>query len=97
MPKKPQPEQAADVLDIHIIDIAAQLEALFRSVREVQRGVLTIRGALPRKEFDPGADVQARLGQMLQECNALSDAVSAAAEAAVSLPGLTSEERPDAP
>ena len=96
MPEKPRPEQAADVLDIHIIDIAAQLEALFRSVREVQRGVLTIRGALPRNEFDPAAEIQARLGQMLQECNALSDAVSAAADAAVSLPGLAPEETPDA-
>jgi len=92
MSQKSLSDQAADVLDIHIVDIAAQLEALLRSVRELQRRVLVIRGALPRTDADPGAEIQARLGQMLREAEALSDAVNAAADAALTSPGLTSEE-----
>ena len=90
-------ERAADVLDVHILDIAAQLEALLRSVREVQRGVLTIRGALPRRDVDPAAEVHARLGLMVAECNALADAVNAARDAAVSLTAPASAEISPAP
>ena len=90
-------ERAADVLDVHILDIAAQLEALLRSIREVQRGVLTIRGALSRREVDPATELQARLGLMIAECSALTDAVNAARDAAVSLTAPASAEVSPAP
>ena len=84
MPKSPT-ERAADVLDVHIVDIAAQLEALLRSVRELQRSILTIRGALPRTDGDPAEGIRGRPGMMVRECDALMDAINAAGDDAASL------------
>jgi hypothetical protein len=73
-------ERNADLIDVHILDMAAQIEALLRSVREVQENVLRVRGALPPiARQHPAVAVQSRLAGMLRECDALRDAVLAAA------------------
>ena len=72
-------ERGADLIDVHILDMAAQLEALFRSVREIQENILRVRGALPPlRGHDPAEAVQHRMAGMLRECDALRDAVQAA-------------------
>ena len=96
MRDKSPSNRAADLLDIHVIDIAAQIEALLRSVREVQRGLLTIRGALPRKDLDPAIDVQKRLALMLRECGGLTEAVRAANNSAAAF-AVENPEGSDAP
>lgn len=76
-------ERSADLIDVHILDMAAQIEALLRSVREIQENVLRVRGALPPvARQHPAAAVQSRLAGMLRECDALRDAVLAAAATA---------------
>jgi len=78
-----QPGQsAADVLDVHILDIAAQLEALLRAVREIQRNVLRLRGALAASgpDADPVTEIQERLASMLRDCDAMRDVLESAAE-----------------
>jgi hypothetical protein len=72
-------ERDADLIDVHILDMAAQIEALLRSVREIQENVLRMRGALPPlRGHDPAEAVQHRVAGMLRECDALRDAVQAA-------------------
>ncbi len=91
MNKSPQPaaeqerasHRAGDILDVHLLDIAAQLEAILRSVRHVQSGVLRLRGALPADEGpSPVDDVRERLGLMQREWAALGEAITAALDAA---------------
>ena len=33
----------ADLVDVHLLDIAAQIESMLRGLRQVQRGILDIR------------------------------------------------------
>ncbi len=81
----PRFKQVADLLDVHILDMAAEIEALLRGVREVQRGVLRARGVtLPGGE-QPAVYIQQRLEGMLKECGTLRDAVLQAMETAKGL------------
>lgn len=75
--RDPMSERTADLLDVHVLDIAAQLEALLRGVRDVQRLALQLRGVLPRGTT-MGDEIQARLAAMLLECDALRDAIDSA-------------------
>lgn len=75
-----------DLIDVHLLDIAAQIEALLRSVREIQHDVLRLRGvAPPIPETTPADHIQSRLEGMLSECRALQDAVEHAAMTAATL------------
>lgn len=81
-PKQP----IADIIDVHILDLAAQIEALLRSVREIQRGVLRIRGAVPPAPgVEPSKELQDQFANMLRVCDALRDAVESGAETAATL------------
>jgi hypothetical protein len=80
-----------DLVDVHILDITAHLEALLRAVSEVQRDVLRVRGGATAGVASRAArmaaanDALARLTRMLNDCEGLKDAVSAAAEHASAL------------
>ena len=79
-------QPVADIIDVHILDLAAQIEALLRSVREIQRGVLRVRGAVPPAPgVDPAKDVQDQFANMLRHCDALREAVESGAETAATL------------
>lgn len=91
--KKSAIDHAANILDVHIVDFAAQLEALLRSVREIQRNILVLRGVLPRTASSPDAEIETRLRLMREECKALMDAINAATADAASLFPSTSAER----
>jgi hypothetical protein len=81
-----QTNQRADVIDVHILDLAAHVEALLRSIREIQRGVLRVRGAVPPTAgVEPAREVQDRFANMLRQCDALRDAIESGAETAATL------------
>jgi hypothetical protein len=81
--QKSPAEISADMLDVHVLDIMGHIEALLRSAREVQRGILRARGiphfVTPGEHGGAVADVQQRLARMLGECDAAKQAVEAAA------------------
>ena len=82
-----------DIIDVHLLDIAAQIEALLRSVREIQHDVMRLRGVAPlNPATDPGDHLQSRLQAMLHECRALQDAVEDAAVTAAALTDRTSDK-----
>ena len=89
-PANPSPERMPDLIDVHLLDIAAQIEALLRSVREIQHDVLRLRGVAPPNPATTPADhIQNRLEGMLDECRALQDAVEHAAVTAATLTDST--------
>jgi len=78
-------EQLTDLLDVHVLDVVAEIEALLRGIREVQREVLRLRGVSLPGSGDgdtPVATIQGRLGVMLEECDTLRDAVEQATDTA---------------
>ena len=89
---KPSAERMPDLIDVHLLDIGAQIEALLRSVREIQHDVLRLRGIAPlNPATDPGDHLQGRLQGMLQECRALQDAIEDAAVTAAALTDISTD------
>ena len=77
---------AADLVDVHILDIAAHLEAVLRRVRELQRDLLRVRGVpLDGGDMPPADSARGRLNEMLQDCAGLRGAVDAAIVSAQAL------------
>lgn len=79
-------DDLADAIDVHVLDITAQIEALLRGVREVQRGILTVHQSSRRTTGDSAAaaaaTVAARLAIMLTDCDSLKGAITDAADRA---------------
>ena len=76
---KPRSQTAADLVDVHILDIAAHVEGVLRRVRELQRDLLRVRGVpLNGGEMPPADSARGRLDQMLQDCAGLRGAIDAA-------------------
>jgi hypothetical protein len=89
---QPPKQPVADIIDVHILDLAAQIEALLRGVREIQRGVLRVRGAVPPAPgVEPAKDLQDQFANMLRVCDALRDAVESGAETAARLTSAQSK------
>jgi hypothetical protein len=89
-------ELNADLMDVHVVDILGHVEALLRSTREIQRGILKVRGAPPSltgsEREQAASDVRQRVDRMLKECDSLRDAVSEAVTPAGRLRELTQDE-----
>ena len=84
-PHRKSPEDArADVLDVHVLDLLAQVELLLRNVREIQRHALRLRGVdVPGPEMNPRqaiAGIEQRIREMEGDCDGLRSALAAAAE-----------------
>ena len=78
--KKSAEEMKADLVDVHILDLAAHLEAMLHGIRDLQRCALRLRGVnVGVERGDPADLIRARLERMLEECRGLRAAVSAAA------------------
>ena len=64
------------VLDVHVIDVLAQVEALLRGARDIQRQILRVRGVPQRRSAQQrraaAAIVQKKTREMLEEAHALS-------------------------
>jgi hypothetical protein len=91
------PEVNADLVDVHILDMTAQIEALLRGVREMQRDILTLRGRIPQLGSRPerlaaASAVRRRLTGMLAECDELKTAVAEASDRATGLAALAERD-----
>lgn len=90
---QPPKQPVADIIDVHILDLAAQIEALLRSVREIQRGVLRVRGAVPPAPgVEPARELQDQFAKMLRLCDTLRDAVESGAETAATLKSAQTQD-----
>jgi hypothetical protein len=79
-------QHIADVIDVHLLDLAAQIEALMREVRHIQRAVLRVRGVVPpAPEVTPAKEVQGHFANLLRGCDALRDAAESGAATAATL------------
>ena len=83
-PKKTPTERRADVLDVHVLDVLAQVEVLLRNVREIQRHALQLRGVNVRGLQLTGpqaqAEIEKRLLEMQGDCDGLRSALADAVE-----------------
>src|SRR5688572_16179633 len=90
-------DDVADAIDVHVLDITAQIEALLRGVREVQRGIISVHQSARRDAAGsprtPASDVASRLTAMLTDCDSLKGAVTDAADRAGELMELVTSER----
>ena len=69
-------DQRTGVLDVHVLDVLAQVEALLRGAREIQRQILRVRG-VPRPPSAThrrmaAAIVRKTARQMLEESRGLA-------------------------
>jgi hypothetical protein len=69
-------DQRTGVLDVHVLDVLAQVEALLRDAREIQRQILRVRG-VPRPPTAAQRRAAAKVvrktaQQMLEESRGLS-------------------------
>ena len=90
MPKdKSELERTADLVDVHVVDMLAQVQALLRSVGEVQRNLLRVRGvpaSVTHSQREHAGDVlQKVLTRMVQECDAMREAIQDASTSAATL------------
>jgi hypothetical protein len=76
---KSDAELKVDVLDVHILDVLAQVESVLRHLREVQRCALRVRGVIPPATPDDAhaamLDAQKRVAMMLTGSDSLRDAL----------------------
>jgi hypothetical protein len=72
-------DKQTGVLDVHVLDVLAQVESLLRHAREIQRQILNVRG-VPKKQAAArrraaASEVRKLAGQMSDETVALSKIV----------------------
>src|SRR5829696_5774802 len=72
-------DRQAEILDVQLLDVFAQIEALMRSGREIQREALRLRGVPSRvgadERQDAGHVIRERLARMTGETRALGDVI----------------------
>jgi len=70
-------DRQSEVLDVQLLDVFAQIEALLRLGREVQREALRVRGlpmpVTPTQRRDAGQAIFRHLGEMTSECRSLGE------------------------
>ena len=69
----------SELLDVELLDALAQIEALLRSGREVQRDALRVRGlpnpVSPAQRVAAGRSICQHLDDMTEQCRSLMDVV----------------------
>ena len=77
-PKSPA-DRHAEFLDVQLLDVLAQVEAVLRHGREIQREALRVRGVPqpvnPEQRLAAGNALRRRVDQMDKECDALCGVV----------------------
>jgi phage host-nuclease inhibitor protein Gam len=79
------PEAHSQILDVHLLDVLAQVEAVLRGGRDVQREGLRVRnvaGASAAKRRASAVKIQKHVAQMRKECRALTRVVDELGEIA---------------
>jgi hypothetical protein len=69
----------SELLDVELLDAFAQIEALLRSGRELQRDALRVRGlphnVSPSQRVAAGRSIREHLDDMTEQCRSLMDVV----------------------
>ena len=80
MPNKirtPTYYKQSEILDVELLDVLAEIEALLRGGREVQRDALRVRGlpdpVSPAQRLAAARSIQQHLADMLEQCRSLGD------------------------
>jgi hypothetical protein len=67
----------SELLDVELLDVFAQVEALLRCGREIQREALRVRGlpdpVSPAQRLAAGRLICSHLGDMSEQCRALGE------------------------
>ena len=82
------PEAQSQMFDVQLLDVFAQVEAIMRGGRELQRDALRLRGVAPTNNAQRRAAtrrMQKRLGQLRKECGTLCSVVAGLMNVADSL------------
>ena len=73
----PSAYKQSELLDVELLDAFAQIEALLRSGREVQRDALRVRGlpdpVSPSQRLKSGRSIRDHLNDMTEQCRSLMD------------------------
>jgi len=86
----------SEVLDVQLLDVFAQIEALLRLAREIQREALRVRGlpgpvsASQRKAA--GQLIRAHIGELSTECRTLGEVLNELDDTAAELDSLLQRE-----
>lgn len=79
MSKPNDAERQAEVLDVQLLDVLAQVEAVLRHGREIQREALRVRGvASPTNQaqrYASGTMIRERVDEMHKDCRVLCNVV----------------------
>jgi hypothetical protein len=94
--QRPTAERQSEILDVQLLDVFAQIEALLRLGREVQRHALRVRG-VPEPVSAPqrkaaGQRIRAHVGEMANECRTLADILRELEDTAAELDGMLQGE-----
>jgi hypothetical protein len=96
MPLPSDANRQSEVLDVQLLDVFAQIEALLRLGREIQREALRVRGVpapiTPSRRQAAGRAIHQHLKQMKDDCRTLGGVVSELHETATVLKKLLDEE-----
>ena len=72
----PSPERQSQMFDVQLLDLFAEVEAILRAGRELQRDALRVRDVAPTTRAQRRAAVQRiqkRLNQLRKDCGTLCD------------------------
>jgi hypothetical protein len=89
-------DRQSELLDVELMDVFAEIEAMLRCGREVQRDALRIRG-LPHpvsvaQRLEAGRSIRNHLRNMIDECRGLADVLRQLQRTAAELERLLSTE-----
>jgi hypothetical protein len=91
-------KRQSELLDVQLLDVLAQVEAVLRHGREVQREALRVRGVpppvSPKERIASGIAVRRRVDQMEQDCRVLCGVVGELCVAARELERLIGASTP---
>jgi hypothetical protein len=92
----PSVSNQSEMLDVQLLDAFAQVEALLRIGREIQREALRARGVpppvSPSERRAAGRTIRQHVDTMADECRTLADVVKELREAAIRLDQLLHSE-----
>jgi hypothetical protein len=93
-------DRESEVLDVELLDVLAQVEALLRLGREVQREALRVRGVphavTSAQRQAAGAEIQRYVREMKKECRALGEVLRDLQAAADTLAKVLNADTQDA-
>jgi hypothetical protein len=86
----------SELLDVELLDVFAEIEAMLRCGREVQRDALRVRGlpnpVSPSQRLEASRSIRKHLADMMEQCQALADVLRDLDDTAAELEKLVETE-----